>query len=75
MSDLVVDIQKPSAAAAVFTEEGFAAVASPILDNARLKAAQEGLPYAGSVSPRDAWALNTRGEAVAVGMQSIAIFG
>ena len=70
MSDLVVDIQKPSAVAAVFAEDGFAAVASPILENARLKAAQEGLPYAGSVSPRDAWALYTAGEAVLVDVRT-----
>ena len=70
MSDLVVDIQKPSAVAAVFAEDGFAAVASPILENARLKAAQEGLPYAGSVSPYDAWVLYTAGEAVLVDVRT-----
>ena len=70
MSDLVVDTQKPLAAAAVFAEDGFVAVTSPILDNARLKAAQEGLPYAGSVSPQDAWALHTRGEAVLVDVRT-----
>jgi len=70
MSDLVVDIQKPSAVAAVFAEDGFAAVTSPILENARLKAAQEGLPYAGSVSPQDAWALYTAGEAVLVDVRT-----
>ncbi len=70
MSDLVVDAQKPSLVAAVFAEEGFARVASPILNNARLKAAQEGLPYAGSVSPQDAWALYTAGEAVLVDVRT-----
>ncbi len=70
MSDLVVDIQKPSAVAAVFAKDGFAAVSSPILEIARLKAAQEGLPYAGSVSPQDAWALYTAGEAVLIDVRT-----
>jgi len=70
MSDVVVDIRKPSVVAAVFAEEGIAAVASPILENARLKAAEEGLPYAGSVSPQDAWALYIGGEAVLVDVRT-----
>ena len=70
MSDLVVDIQKSSAAAVVFAEDGFAAVTSPILDNARRKAAEEGLPYAGSIAPQDAWALYTAGEAVLVDVRT-----
>jgi len=70
MSDVVADVQKPSLVAAVFAEEGIAVVASPILENARLKAAEEGLPYAGSVSPRDAWALYTGGEAVLVDVRT-----
>ena len=70
MSDVVADIQKPSVVAAVFAENGFAGGASPILENARLKAAEEGLPYAGSVSPQDAWALYTAGEAVLVDVRT-----
>ena len=70
MSDVVADVQKPSVAATVFAAEGFAVASSPILENARLRAAQEGLPYAGSVSPSDAWALFSRGEVILVDVRT-----
>lgn len=41
---------------------------SPILDKAR--AAAEGLPYAGSVSPQDAWALFQAGDAILVDVRT-----
>lgn len=43
---------------------------SPILDKARTQAAAEGLPYAGSVSPQDAWALFQAGDAILVDVRT-----
>ncbi|UCV05629.1 rhodanese-like domain-containing protein [Dechloromonas denitrificans] len=70
MSDVVIDVQQPSYANAVFAEKGFAAAASPILEKARQRAAEEQLPYAGSVSPQDAWALVSSGEAVLIDVRT-----
>ena len=53
----------------MFAGEGFVA-ASPILQKARQRAAEEGLPYAGSVTPQDAWALFTSGEAILVDVRT-----
>jgi len=69
MSDVVLDVQQPSHAQSVFAGEGFVA-ASPILQKARQRAAEEGLPYAGSVTPQDAWALFTSGEAILVDVRT-----
>ncbi|MEC5397380.1 rhodanese-like domain-containing protein [Uliginosibacterium sp. H1] len=44
--------------------------AERILDAARDKAQAEGLPYAGGVSPTDAWALVNGGDAVLVDVRS-----
>lgn len=70
MSDAVLDLPLPARTVAAFAGEGVAVAASPILDNARQRAAQDGLPYAGSVSPRDAWALFTSGEAVLIDVRT-----
>lgn len=43
---------------------------SPILEQARQRAAEEGLPYAGGVSPQQAWALFAAGEALLVDVRS-----
>jgi len=43
---------------------------SPILDKARAQAAAEGLPYAGSVSPQDAWVLFQAGDAILVDVRT-----
>lgn len=69
MSDVVLDAQQPSRVSLPFVGEGFAAT-SPILDQARQRAAEDGLPYAGSVTPQDAWALFTSGEAVLVDVRT-----
>lgn len=69
MSDVVLDAQQPSRVSPPFVGEGFAAT-SPILDQARQRAAEDGLPYAGSVTPQDAWALFTSGEAVLVDVRT-----
>jgi rhodanese-related sulfurtransferase len=41
-----------------------------VLDNARLEASAAGLPYAGVVSPVDAWALVSAGNAVLVDVRT-----
>ena len=69
MSDTVLDVQQPSQAKSVFAGEGFVS-ASPILEKARQRAAEEGLPYAGSVTPQDAWNLFTSGEAILVDVRT-----
>ena len=43
---------------------------SPVLDRARRQAREAGLPYAGSVPPRDAWALVQAGQAVLVDVRT-----
>ena len=42
----------------------------PILERARADALAQGLPYAGTVSPADAWALAANGHAVLVDVRS-----
>ncbi|HRP24418.1 rhodanese-like domain-containing protein [Thauera sp.] len=42
----------------------------PILERARSQARSEGLPYAGGVTPADAWTLVSEGEAVLVDVRS-----
>lgn len=70
MSDAVLDLPLPARTAAAFAGDGVAGVVSPILESARQRAAQDGLPYAGSVSPQDAWALFTSGEAVLIDVRT-----
>lgn len=70
MSDVVIDHLQPSRANSGFVHDGSAAVASPILETARQRAAEEGLPYAGSVLPQDAWALFTSGEAALIDVRT-----
>lgn len=43
---------------------------SPILDAARAQARADGLPFAGSIHPKDAWALASTGAAVLVDVRS-----
>jgi rhodanese-related sulfurtransferase len=42
----------------------------PVLERARADAIAQGLPYAGGVSPPDAWALASSGQAVLVDVRS-----
>jgi rhodanese-related sulfurtransferase len=42
----------------------------PILERARTDASAQGLPYAGAVSPQDAWHLLSSGQAVLVDVRS-----
>ena len=66
MTDAVIDLHLSAQASPSFAGGGNAAGASPILEQARQQAAADNLPYAGSVTPRDAWALFQSGEAVLV---------
>jgi rhodanese-related sulfurtransferase len=43
----------------------------PILEHARTNALAQGLPYAGTVGPLDAWALASKGQAVLVDVRSL----
>ena len=70
MPEVIVDLPQSAGTAAVFAGEGAAAAASAILDTARRRAAEEGLPYAGSVSPEDAWALFPRGDALLIDVRT-----
>ncbi|HXE37586.1 MAG TPA: rhodanese-like domain-containing protein, partial [Azonexus sp.] len=69
MSDAVLDLPLPARTTAAFAGEGLA-VAALILESARQRAAQDGLPYAGSVTPQDAWVLFTSGEAVLIDVRT-----
>lgn len=42
----------------------------PVLQRAREEAGRQGLPYAGGVTPQEAWALVSQGEAVLVDVRS-----
>lgn len=70
MSEVVIDVQPPSPAPVAFAADALAAELSPILEAARQRAAQEQLPYAGSVTPQDAWTLFQSGEAVLVDVRT-----
>lgn len=69
MTEPRVDVQSAASRAAPLAETS-AGRRSPILDYARAQAAAAGLPYSGSVSPRDAWELFQSGEAVLVDVRS-----
>jgi len=71
MSDLVIDRPQSANAEALHAGEGFSAGGSPILENARQRAQADQLPYAGSLSPQDAWRLVSRGEAVLVDVRTL----
>jgi rhodanese-related sulfurtransferase len=69
MSNLVVDRAAP-AETNVPTVGSFSEAASPLLEKARQRARAEHLPFAGSVSPRDAWQLFSQGEVVIVDVRT-----
>ncbi len=70
MSEAVVDVLPPSHANPALLLGAESASASPVLEQARLRAAAEQLPYAGSVLPHDAWARFQRGEAILVDVRT-----
>jgi len=69
MSDIVLDVLQPTNAKPLVAGDGFSTT-SPVLETARQRAAEEDLPYAGSVLPHDAWALFTSGEAIVVDVRT-----
>ena len=70
MSDAVLEVQSFAVNGAVFTENGFACISSPVLERARQRAQAEQLPYTGSLVPQDAWDLFGTGEAVIVDVRT-----
>lgn len=70
MTNAVLNIQASTQFSAAFAEGGGAGPASPILDQAHQRATADNLPYAGSVTPQDAWALFQSGEAVLVDVRT-----
>lgn len=70
MSEVVFE-SRSSAGSAVFVGEGRGGEAlSPVLGRARQQAAIDNLPYAGSVTPKDAWALFKSGDAVLIDIRT-----
>lgn len=65
MSQAIVERESTQAVARAAAPEF-----SRILEAARLQAAADNLPYAGSVSPQDAWALFQAGEALLVDVRT-----
>ncbi|WP_153146385.1 rhodanese-like domain-containing protein [Dechloromonas sp. H13] len=70
MSEAVADIKQAADAIAVPDGAGIASPLSPILANARHRAERDQLPYAGSVTPQDAWTLFQAGEAVLIDVRT-----
>lgn len=74
MSEVVSEVSREiagsAAANAAFGGGTVAAAVPPVLAEARRRALAEGLSYAGSVGPQDAWALFQAGEAVLVDVRS-----
>lgn len=70
MTDAVNEVLSPSQRQPALLLVADSNAASPILEEARRRALAEQLPYAGSVAPRDAWALFQAGEAVLVDVRT-----
>ncbi|NTV71365.1 MAG: rhodanese-like domain-containing protein [Azonexaceae bacterium] len=68
--DAVTDTQSSAHVAPAFADGAESSAASPILEQARQQAAADNLPYAGSVSPHDAWSLVQSGEAVLIDVRT-----
>jgi rhodanese-related sulfurtransferase len=69
MTDTVVELKAPSTPSVRFPDELTKSV-NPILENARARAQRDGLPFSGSVTPKEAWSLFSHGEAVLVDVRS-----
>lgn len=70
MSNIVAETTQIADAPQALASEGLALPPSPILANARHRAERDQLPYAGSVTPQDAWALFQAGDAVLVDVRT-----
>ena len=70
MSDLIVDRPSQAESVAQIAGGSFSGAVSPLLEKARQRALAENLPYAGSLSPQEAWRLVEQGEAVLVDVRT-----
>lgn len=70
MSNIVAETTQIADALQTHIGEALASPSSPVLANARHRAERDQLPYAGSVTPQDAWALFQAGEAVLVDVRT-----
>jgi len=70
MSNIVAETTQTANAPQALAGEGLATPLSPILANARHRAERDQLPYAGSVSPQDAWTLFQAGEGVLIDVRT-----
>ena len=70
MPDAVLDLPTSSHFPAAPADTAFSSSEAPALRKARQQAAHEGLPYAGSLAPADAWALFQSGEALLVDVRT-----
>jgi len=70
MTDAVFEIQSSAQVSPSFAGSSDDIAASQILELARQQAAADNLPYAGSVKPKDAWALFQSGEAVLIDVRT-----
>lgn len=70
MSNFVVDVQELPHAGAALGREWNSGCVSFILDGARDRARGAGLPFAGSVSPVEAWELFSQGKAVLIDVRT-----
>lgn len=70
MADAVVDLQAAPSAVLHFSALSSAEPESAILAIARERGEREGLPYAGGVTPEEAWTLISHGEGVLVDVRT-----
>lgn len=70
MTDTLIDRAAPSGESSYIPCAAYAGEVSPILDAARQRAEREQLPFAGSVTPQEAWTLVSQGEAVLVDVRT-----
>lgn len=70
MTNAVIDLQAPPTAAVHFSGVDLTEPESPILGIARERARRDALPFAGSVTPHEAWTLVAHGEALLVDVRT-----
>ncbi|MEI7612715.1 MAG: rhodanese-like domain-containing protein [Betaproteobacteria bacterium] len=69
MTHRVIEVEVSSNTPVHFTDP-LAEPIHPILEQARSRAQRDGLPFAGSVTPKEAWSLFSQSEAVLVDVRS-----
>lgn len=70
MSDAVIEVSLPSHANPALVQGAETSGVSPILEQARQRALESQLPYAGSIAPLDAWTLFQAGDAILVDVRT-----